>query len=49
MDGKNDKVSVGWRLPKPLIDKATQEAKTMGLSLPAFITMILAMRYSESK
>ncbi len=46
---KIEKVSVGWRIPKPLYDKAKKEAKIMGLKLPAFITMILAMRYSESK
>jgi len=46
---KSEKVSVGWRLPKPLIEKAVQEAKGMGLSLPALITMLLAMRYEESK
>ena len=42
---KSEKVSVGWRLPKPLIERATKEAQAMGLSLPAFITLVLAMRY----
>ncbi len=44
---KVDKVSVGWRIPRQLIDKSKQEADAIGLSLPAFIIMILAMRYQE--
>ena len=46
---KTEKVSVGWRLPKPLVESLKKEGDKMGLKAPAMIIMILAMRYQEAK
>ena len=46
---KSEKVSIGWRLPRPLVEALIKEGQAMGLKAPAMITMILAMRYQENK
>ena len=42
-----EKISISWRLPKPLVDIAKEEANALGLKLPGLITHILAERYRD--
>jgi len=36
-----EKESVGWRLPKVLMEKSRKEAKRMGLSITGFISKLM--------
>jgi len=39
---KPETESVGWRLSKPLLAKARARAKTLGISITAYINLLLA-------
>jgi len=46
--GKRETYSVSWRLSKPLLERAREEAEKLGISLPTFANMLF-MNYFDKK